>query len=229
MRRIRPLLALVAWVACSTLFAAFVHASALADYDFDRGDRLSSADAYRPWHNLMQRHAAERALLDACRSDESQCPRYLRGYRHVMEAAPALSRNEQLLLVDRFVDRREWRIEHLRDDEWRSLTAFLRDGGDCEDFAIAKYFILRDLGFTADELRVVVAQEAHSNRQHALLAVRLGSVVKLFDSDNHIYTPRSHWNYDFIYSINETALWDHASPAAASRPGALQSATGAQE
>ena len=42
------------------------------------------------------------------------------------------------------------------DDYWAVPREFLPLGGDCEDYAITKYFSLRWLGFTGDELRVVI-------------------------------------------------------------------------
>ena len=192
-------------------------------YDFDRDDQLVSADAYRPWAELMRRQAAEQPQLDACLADQATCPGHLRGFRSIVLAGRSLDRAGQLMLVERFIDRRRWRIESSADDEWRSLGTFLAHGGDCEDFAIAKYFVLRALGFTALEMRVVIARDITNGRQHALLAVRSGVATQLFDADDRVYSARAHGPYRFIYSINETALWDHTL-----QPGALQSADSAR-
>ena len=39
----------------------------------------------------------------------------------------------------------------------------------------------------------------------------------------HVYSATMHRDYDFLYSVNETALWDHKS-----RPGALRGVSGAR-
>ena len=82
--------------------------------------------------------------------------------------------------------------------------------------------MLRSLGFSAAEMRVVITHDTASGSQHALLAVRTGASTQLFDADNRVYSGRAHGTYDFVYSINETALWDHTL-----RPGALQGAISA--
>ena len=97
-------------------------------YDFDRDDQLVSADAYRPWAELMRRQAAEQPQLDACLADQARCPGHLRGFRSIVLAGRSLDRTGQLMLVERFIDRRRWRIESSADDEWRSLGTFLEHG-----------------------------------------------------------------------------------------------------
>ena len=181
----------------------------LARYDFDRSDRLTNAQDFAPWVDLLARQAAEQPILDDCLADQERCPMYLRGYRAIMLAAPRMPRADQLTLVNRFIDRRKWRNPNATDMRWQSLAAFLREGGNCKDFATAKYFMLRGLGFNADELRVVVAREIGKMSHHAFLAVRHGPAMQLFDADNLVYTGNLHGDYDFLYSINEIALWDH--------------------
>ena len=50
---------------------------------------------------------------------------------------------------------------------------FLHRGGDCEDYALAKYLALRALGFAAADLRIVALSDAARGLHHAVLTVRL--------------------------------------------------------
>ena len=55
------------------------------------------------------------------------------------------------------------------EDYWAKPVEFLaNDGGDCEDFAIAKYFTLRGLGVPDAKLRIVYAvyQRSEIGRAH---------------------------------------------------------------
>ena len=47
-------------------------------------------------------------------------------------------------------------------DYWETPVEFFQKSGDCEDFAIAKYFALRDLGFPASQMRIVVLKDTQS-------------------------------------------------------------------
>lgn len=60
-----------------------------------------------------------------------------------------------------------WRVV----DYWATPSEFLgTNGGDCEDFAIAKYFTLKELGVPVSRLRLVYARTWKSNVAHMVLA-----------------------------------------------------------
>jgi len=44
--------------------------------------------------------------------------------------------------------------------------------GDCEDYAIVKYVVLRELGITADDPHLIVVQDKKRETGHAVVAVR---------------------------------------------------------
>ncbi|WP_146146897.1 transglutaminase-like cysteine peptidase [Pseudomonas sp. BBP2017] len=55
-------------------------------------------------------------------------------------------------------------------DYWASPLETLEKGrGDCEDFALAKYFTLRLLGIPEDSLRLVYATQAKTRQAHMVL------------------------------------------------------------
>ena len=76
---------------------------------------------------------------------------------------------------------------------WGSLAAVLDDWvtpaslvngarGDCEDFALAKFWMLEMLGIDRSDLYVVVVQDEAVHLPHAYLAVRSGGEIWLLDS-----------------------------------------------
>ena len=50
-------------------------------------------------------------------------------------------------------------------DHWATPIEFIERGGDCEDYAIAKYRILRELGVSASDMQIAIT------RDHAVLIV----------------------------------------------------------
>ncbi|HLX78969.1 MAG TPA: transglutaminase-like cysteine peptidase [Burkholderiales bacterium] len=60
-----------------------------------------------------------------------------------------------------------WGVE----DYWATPAEFLAsNGGDCEDYAIAKYFALKELGVPVSRLRMVYAQTWRADGAHMVLA-----------------------------------------------------------
>ena len=64
-------------------------------------------------------------------------------------------------------DLAHWGVE----DYWTTPSeALASNGGDCEDYAIAKYFALKELGVPTGRLRMVYARTWKSNAAHMVLA-----------------------------------------------------------
>lgn len=112
-------------------------------------------------------------------------------------------------------------------DYWETPGELLARGGDCEDFAIAKYFSLLRLGFAAQNLRIVIVSDSTSHSFHAVLAVQqdkeawllddqLAQVIRLDDQPR--YTP--------VYSLNGEGWWLHSRPVLAAVGGVVMAAAG---
>ena len=96
------------------------------------------------------------------------------------------------------------------DDYWATPKQFLYRDGDCEDYAIAKYMSLRALGFTPEELRVVVLQDLNLRIAHAVLVVYLDQQGLILDNQiKRVVDQEKIHHYSPYYSINETAWWLH--------------------
>jgi hypothetical protein len=78
---------------------------------------------------------------------------------------------------------------------------------DCEDYAIAKYFVLRELGFAADDMRISIGRERPANAYHAVTVVRVDGATYFLDVDGDPHRNRP--SYRFLFSLNEDSIWDH--------------------
>jgi predicted transglutaminase-like cysteine proteinase len=64
-------------------------------------------------------------------------------------------------------DQAHWEVE----DYWATPAEMVAsDGGDCEDFAIAKYFALKELGVPNRRLRITYVKAVSLNQAHMVLA-----------------------------------------------------------
>lgn len=192
-----------------------------ADFRFEDGVYLGPADQMVDWADTLARVEKQQPLLDACLADENACSRRLKGVHVIMNRARELDRNDQIRLVNRYINKRHYRRDRAAEvdsklaaepvelrSRWSTLVEFMLRGGDCEDYATSKYQMLRELGFPASDLRVVVAFDRDAREHHALLAVRQpDGDVWLLDSDDSIH--RNHpFGYRFVYALNETSIWD---------------------
>jgi predicted transglutaminase-like cysteine proteinase len=101
-------------------------------------------------------------------------------------------------------------------DYWASPAEFFSRSGDCEDYAIAKYVTLRQMGFSADQLRLVVVQDLNQNQAHAVLAAYVDGEVFILDNVNgKVRSQAEVTEYAPYYSVNEQARWAHAAAASA--------------
>lgn len=205
------------------VFSLLAPLSAEADYRFDEGVYLGSAELLPDWAATLERVAGEQQEIDACLAKQSLCDRYLRGVHALMARARALDRDRQLRLINRYVNRRHYRGDRTSEgpsalsstetvrlpSRWSTLLEFMRRGGDCEDYATSKYQLLRALDVPAEDLRVVVVFDRETREHHAVLAVRRDDdSAWLLDSDDRIHRGQP-FGYKFVYALNETSIWDH--------------------
>jgi predicted transglutaminase-like cysteine proteinase len=97
-------------------------------------------------------------------------------------------------------------------DYWATPFQFMRKNGDCEDYAIAKYMALRDLGVSVDDMRIVVLNDLNLRIAHAVLAVYVNGKPYILDNQISKVVPASSiHHYQPVYSINENGWWLHRS------------------
>ena len=115
--------------------------------------------------------------------------------------------------VNAFFNAFSWRADQdlwRAADHWSTPVEFIGQGaGDCEDFAIGKYFALRWAGVPADALRVVYVRDLRTGRSHMVLEYRPpgGSPAVVLDNLRRAPLPR-HQRPElvFIYAFNEHRL-----------------------
>ena len=87
---------------------------------------------------------------------------------------------------------------------------FLTKDGDCEDYAITKFYSLLTLGFSNDQMRVVVLNDLNLRVAHAVLVVYVDGVAWLLDNQiRDVVLADAVRHYRAIYSVNETTWWLH--------------------
>lgn len=207
----------------ASLLAALVLSSiasvtAVASEPFDPSVPLLPSEVRLPrWEQALVSLRADRRRLETCLEDATACghPR-LMAWRNLVHSLGDAAPETVLAAVDAFVDA----VPYARDrdtfgvnDHWAGPWRFLQSRGDCEDYAIAKYATLEQLGFARRDLQIVVVEDTWRGVAHAVLAVRLPTMIWILDNQFAAPTPAATLDrYRPYYAVNEDARWLHRLP-----------------
>lgn len=173
-----------------------------------------SLSALPQWTRVMRKMRTEGAAFAACVADQAKCRTAAqRSWRQIVTQAAELGPREQLEAVNRFFNRWPYKLDQELygvNEYWASPSEFMARSGDCEDFAIAKFYALRQLGFSNESMRIVILWDQIRAAGHAVLAVYEPGRVLILDSLSDLIAPDSRYrHYIPQYSMNETTRWSH--------------------
>lgn len=131
---------------------------------------------------------------------------------HNMAANAPVDR--QLRLVNSFFNRSRFVTdqEHWgEEDYWATPVELLTtNGGDCEDFSIAKYLTLKSMGVPDEQLRIVYVKALELNQAHMVLAWYPepdADPLILDNLINDIKPASQRPDLEPVYSFNGDGLW----------------------
>ncbi len=181
---------------------------------------VSNAKIMARWERVVS-EAADSSLVGRCTAGEvCQHPLYVR-LREEVKALRTLDAGEKIAAVNVLVNR-SFRFAsdaavYGVPDHWATLNEFISHGaGDCEDFAIAKMWLLAAAGVPKSSMRMVVLRDTIGRVDHAVLVVsiegknfvldnRIGAVLR--DAEMKHYRP--------FYSLSALGTaWVHSIPQA---------------
>lgn len=164
------------------------------------------------WQRVLSKAKAQVAALNSCTGVKG-CPPGATSWQRIIGQARGKEPLEQLRLVNAFFNKWPYRLDqdaYGQSDWWATPQEFLKLSGDCEDYAITKYFALRELGYTMDSLRIVVLKDRIRNIGHAVLAVFANDTAFILDNLSGIVaTHNTYRHYIPLYSLNEEYRWSH--------------------
>jgi predicted transglutaminase-like cysteine proteinase len=156
------------------------------------------------WIGVQRRLDDELVQLALCEGDRDGCasPAALR-FLDIVDAARLREGRARLGEVNRAINLAIRPLsdlaQHSRIDVWTSpLATLARGGGDCEDYAIAKFVALRRAGIAPDDIRIVILHDSIHGENHAVAAARLDGrwltldnrrMAMIEDSDVRNYRP----------------------------------------
>jgi len=120
--------------------------------------------------------------------------------------------NRHMNLFRYITDPVNWGVK----DYWEIPKEFFARFGDCEDYAIVKYFTLRALGWSEADMKIVILQDMNLGVAHAILVVDFdGRQLVLDNQIGQVVEASRIRHYKPIYSVNEAGWWRHKPARAA--------------
>lgn len=178
-----------------------------------RETRSTKLGPFQKWVGMLTRQKSERELYDGpCTARRfNRC--HLHEWRQLLRDIAGKDRVAQMAAVNSFMNRAPYiedSVNYGVPDYWATPLQFMDMDGDCEDYAIAKFISLRQLGFPNDQMRIVVLDDTNLGIAHAILVVYIDGHAYVLDNQIPRVVPAEIINhYRPIYSINEDTWWLH--------------------
>ncbi len=173
----------------------------------------SSIDRFYKWTGMLKRWAAERrearqiCMLGQIRGCEP------REWRRTVDLLTPLDLRAKVEAVNSLVNRYPYTPSATNWSEpnyWETPFEFLTKSGQCQDYSITKFMLLRAAGVPNELMRVVVLRDQRRNLDHAVTVVYVNGEALMLDNQIPEVVPVSSvHHYQPYYSINETGWWLH--------------------
>ncbi len=177
-----------------------------------RQSEQNDIGSFPQWVDALERHLLDDLAEGDCTSTKfNSC--HLRNWLGFLDRIRAMPKSEQVARVNRYANEKEYILDlqnYGLEDYWAIPRQFLYNGGDCEDYAITKFFSLRWLGFSVEQMRIVVLQDTNLRVPHAVLAVQSADDILILDNQvGEVLSHRRIVHYAPVYSINSDQWWIH--------------------
>ena len=135
-------------------------------------------------------------------------------WNDLIQQSKGLGEMDKLKAVNRFFNEMNFVSDLIHwgeDDYWATPVEFLgTDGGDCEDFSIAKYFTLRELDVPDERMRLMYVKALKLNQAHMVLTyVKTPDAEPLILDNLNGEILKASLRQDLlpVYSFNGDGLW----------------------
>ncbi len=166
--------------------------------------------------HAQNRHVIPDALIAKARQDHgNEAATRVERWQQLFFELQAVPELEQLKRVNEFFnneipfvsDMKHWQ----KDDYWATpYEALVTNGGDCEDYVIAKYHALRELGVETNKLRITYVNAIRINEAHMVLTYfpTKDAIPLVLDNLIHIIA-KADKRPDLVpvYSFNGEGMW----------------------
>ncbi len=170
------------------------------------------------WPRVLVEQDALMASYKNCMAGKETCDNAVVHWQAFLRTQSNKKPLEKLVAVNKFLNERPYKQDNWLynvSDHWAGVGDFLKNSGDCEDFAIAKYFSLRQLGFDPNDMQVMLVYDVYSGTDHAVLRVALNDELYFLDNREDLidragfdkrYRPHVAFNENDVHLYNQPLM-----------------------
>jgi predicted transglutaminase-like cysteine proteinase len=163
---------------------------------------------------VPEESASDRLIETVAREHGPQAAARIRRWFQLIEEGSALPVPRRLQLTNQYFNGARFTTDYAvwqRQDYWATPVEFLiADAGDCEEFAIAKYFTLTRMGIADSALRVTYVKALSLDQPHMVLAwyeTPTADPLILDNIEPRILPASQRPDLIPVYSFNGSDLW----------------------
>jgi predicted transglutaminase-like cysteine proteinase len=148
---------------------------------------LKHGGLFRKWRAVTRALPREIEIIAQCREDMDNCPVEAQRFIAVIDKAMTRQGYAQIAEINRTINLNIRPVDDKTlygvNERWTTpLVTFASGAGDCEDYAIAKYVALQQVGIAESDLRLVVVYDQNTKEHHAVASVRYGGRWLVLDN-----------------------------------------------
>jgi predicted transglutaminase-like cysteine proteinase len=183
------------------------------------GHRTSSSRDVGPmprWQKVMARFSEqEHSPASACSGSEgASCPSEI--WKRLVDELKTLPLRARVEKVNEVFNRAPYVAAEVNWHDvayWETPYEFLERGGQCQDYAIAKYLALLESGVPEQNLRFVVVHDNQAQLDHAITVVDVDGISLALDNQmtGVISAQSLQQRYSPYYALNDLGWWPYLS------------------
>jgi predicted transglutaminase-like cysteine proteinase len=176
--------------------------------------QMPGPEVFPRYIEMIQRYVTQyQNLTSACTTAPTAFCDYAASWAALIREAEGRQGMDRIEAVNAFFngfdyipDEINWNVI----DYWETPLQFYDVDGDCEDYAISKYYTLRGLGVDASVMRIVILMDENLGIHHAVLAIEAGGDILILDNQiSGVVSASRIGHYTPILSLNEIGAWRH--------------------
>ena len=166
----------------------------------------------KKWSGVKKKLPREARVLERCRADAEACTPAAKSFLAVIDRAAARNGWARIAEINRAINLTIKSVDDMTQygvrDLWASpLMTFASGAGDCEDLAIAKYVALHEIGFSDEDLRLVIVHDRLAKEDHAVTAIHYDGRWLILDNKKlNILEDRSTTEFDPLFLIDSDGI-----------------------
>lgn len=174
--------------------------------------RAPEGTLWRKWRPIQVALEVEAEQIETCTRDIATCQNHIARFARLIQTARSKEGIDKIREVNEAVnqsiryvsDYNQWGLA----DRWSApLDTFASGQGDCEDYAIAKYALLRAAGIKTEDLKIVLVRDRAARADHAVLATRHdGKWLILDNRHNRLVADRDSNELMPLFALNDTGV-----------------------